>query len=46
MLHRSKLDALVWGNDVMVIGARDAARILLNRRVTDDLVTVDLHLGP
>jgi DNA-binding LacI/PurR family transcriptional regulator len=40
ILHRSKVDALVCGNDVMAIGARDAATRLLNRRVPDDLAIV------
>jgi len=40
ILHRSKVDALVCGNDVMAIGARDAATNLLNRRVPDDLAIV------
>ena len=40
ILHRSKVDALVCGNDVMAIGARDAAMRLLNRRVPDDLALV------
>jgi DNA-binding LacI/PurR family transcriptional regulator len=40
ILHRSKVDALVCGNDVMAIGARDAATRLLNRRVPGDLAIV------
>jgi len=40
ILHRSKVDALVCGNDVMAIGARDAAIRLLNRRVPGDLAIV------
>jgi len=40
ILHRSKVDALICGNDVMAIGARDAATHLLNRRVPGDLAIV------
>jgi DNA-binding LacI/PurR family transcriptional regulator len=40
ILHRSKVDALVCGNDVMAIGARDAAIHLLNRSVPGDLAIV------
>src|SRR4029077_13493855 len=40
ILHRSQVDALVCGNDVMAIGARDAAIRLLNRRVPGDLAIV------
>jgi DNA-binding LacI/PurR family transcriptional regulator len=40
ILHRSKVDALVCGNDVMAIGARDAATRLLNRHVPADLAIV------
>ncbi len=40
LLHRSKIDALVCGNDVMAIGARDAAVRLLNRQVPGDLAIV------
>jgi DNA-binding LacI/PurR family transcriptional regulator len=40
LLHRSKIDALVCGNDVMAIGARDAAIRLLDRRVPGDLAIV------
>ena len=40
ILHRSKIDALVCGNDVMAIGARDAAIRLLNRHVPGDLAIV------
>jgi DNA-binding LacI/PurR family transcriptional regulator len=40
ILHRSKVDALVCGNDVMAIGARDAAIRLLNLRVPGDLAIV------
>ncbi|MCX5496801.1 substrate-binding domain-containing protein [Kaistia dalseonensis] len=37
LLHRSRIDALICGNDVMAIGARDAARGVLNKRVPEDL---------
>ncbi len=40
LLRRSKVDALVCGNDVMAIGARDAAIRLLNRNVPGDLAIV------
>jgi DNA-binding LacI/PurR family transcriptional regulator len=40
ILHRSKVDALVCGNDVMAIGARDAAIRLLNLQVPADLAIV------
>jgi DNA-binding LacI/PurR family transcriptional regulator len=40
LLRRSKVDALVCGNDVMAIGARDAAIRLLDRRVPGDLAIV------
>ena len=40
ILHRSKVDALVCGNDVMAIGARDAATRLLKLRVPGDLAIV------
>ena len=40
LLRRSKVDALVCGNDVMAIGARDAAISLLNRNVPGDLAVV------
>jgi DNA-binding LacI/PurR family transcriptional regulator len=40
LLSRSKVDALVCGNDVMAIGARDAAIRLLNRNVPGDLAIV------
>jgi hypothetical protein len=36
ILHRSKVDALVCGNDVMAIGARDAARRMLKLQVPRD----------
>ena len=40
LLRRSKVDALLCGNDVMAIGARDAAVRLLDRRVPGDLAIV------
>jgi DNA-binding LacI/PurR family transcriptional regulator len=40
LLRRSKVDALVCGNDVMAIGARDAAIRLLDRHVPGDLAIV------
>jgi DNA-binding LacI/PurR family transcriptional regulator len=40
ILHRSKVDALVCGNDVMAIGARDAATHLLKLQVPGDLAIV------
>jgi DNA-binding LacI/PurR family transcriptional regulator len=40
LLRRSKLDALVCGNDVMAIGARDAARHVLGRDVPGDLALI------
>jgi DNA-binding LacI/PurR family transcriptional regulator len=40
LLRRSKVDALVCGNDVMAIGARDAAVRLLGRQVPDDLAII------
>jgi DNA-binding LacI/PurR family transcriptional regulator len=40
ILHRSKIDALVCGNDVMAIGARDAATRLLKLQVPGDLAIV------
>ena len=40
ILHRSKVDALVCGNDVMAIGARDAAIRLLKLQVPGDLAIV------
>ena len=40
LLRRSKVDALVCGNDIMAIGARDAAMRLLDRRVPGDLAIV------
>jgi DNA-binding LacI/PurR family transcriptional regulator len=40
LLRRKTIDALVCGNDVMAIGARDAAVRLLGRQVPDDLAIV------
>jgi DNA-binding LacI/PurR family transcriptional regulator len=40
LLRRSKIDALVCGNDVMAIGARDAATRLLDLQVPGDLAIV------
>ena len=40
LLRRLKVDALVCGNDVMAIGARDAAVRLLGRQVPGDLAIV------
>ncbi|MEM7443010.1 MAG: substrate-binding domain-containing protein [Pseudomonadota bacterium] len=40
LLRRSKVDAIVCGNDVMAIGARDAAVGVLGRKVPDDLAIV------
>ena len=40
LLCRSKVDALVCGNDVMAIGSRDAAVRLLGRQVPGDLAIV------
>jgi DNA-binding LacI/PurR family transcriptional regulator len=40
ILHRSKVDTLVCGNDVMAIGARDAATRLLKLQVPGDLAIV------
>jgi DNA-binding LacI/PurR family transcriptional regulator len=40
LLRRSKIDALICGNDVMAIGARDAAVRLLGRQVPGDLAIV------
>lgn len=39
-MRRSKVDALVCGNDVMAIGARDAAVRLLGRQVPGNLAIV------
>jgi DNA-binding LacI/PurR family transcriptional regulator len=40
ILYRSKVDALVCGNDVMAIGARDAATRMLKLQVPGDLAIV------
>jgi DNA-binding LacI/PurR family transcriptional regulator len=40
LLRRTKVDALVCGNDVMAIGARDAAVRLLGRKVPENLAIV------
>lgn len=40
LLRRNGIDALICGNDVMAIGARDAAVRLLGRRVPKDLAIV------
>jgi DNA-binding LacI/PurR family transcriptional regulator len=40
LLRRTKVDALVCGNDIMAIGARDAAVRLLGRQVPGDLAIV------
>ena len=40
LLRRSKVDAIVCGNDVMAIGARDAAVGVLGRHVPDDLAII------
>jgi DNA-binding LacI/PurR family transcriptional regulator len=40
LLRRKKIDALVCGNDVIAIGARDAAVRLLGRQVPGDLAIV------
>ena len=40
LLSRSKIDALICGNDVMAIGARDAAIRLFKRNVPGDLAIV------
>lgn len=40
LLRRSKVDAVVCGNDVMAIGARDAAVGVLGRHVPDDLAII------
>ena len=40
LLRRSKVDAVVCGNDVMAIGMRDAATRILERQVPTDLAIV------
>jgi DNA-binding LacI/PurR family transcriptional regulator len=40
LLRRTKIDTLICGNDVMAIGARDAAMRLLGRQVPGDLAIV------
>ena len=40
LLHRAKVDAIVCGNDVMAIGAADAARSVIGRRVPEDLAII------
>ncbi|MES0882021.1 LacI family DNA-binding transcriptional regulator [Roseibium sp. SCP14] len=40
LLRRNKIDALICGNDVMAIGACDAARRVLNRNVPEDLAVI------
>jgi DNA-binding LacI/PurR family transcriptional regulator len=40
MLRRSKVDAVVCGNDIMAIGVRDAASHLLGRNVPGDLAVI------
>ncbi|MDQ0470978.1 LacI family DNA-binding transcriptional regulator [Labrys wisconsinensis] len=40
LLRRFKVDAIVCGNDVMAIGARDAARSVLGRRIPEDVAIV------
>ena len=40
LLRRHRIDALVCGNDVMAMGACDAARRLLDRRIPEDLAVV------
>jgi len=40
LLRRSKVDALVCGNDVMAIGVRDAATRVLGKRVPEDVAII------
>lgn len=40
LLRRSKVDAVICGNDVMAIGLRDAATRVLGKRVPEDLAIV------
>jgi DNA-binding LacI/PurR family transcriptional regulator len=40
LLRRTKIDALICGNDVMAMGAHDAAMRLLGRQVPGDLAIV------
>lgn len=40
LLRRSKVDAVVCGNDVMAIGVRDAATRVLGKRVPEDVAVI------
>lgn len=40
LLHRNKVDAIICGNDVMAIGARDAAKRVLGLNTPGDLAIV------